>query len=277
MAFDIVSSLLTLLAIAVLGGFLALGKKWLTRHIDRSVDHHYDVKLEEFKNNMETESQIKLQQLEQTHLLSREAFLHAHRIAAEQRLEAATRLWRGVIGLRRSRPRALLYLDSLPIESYDHMRTDPSYRATVCEITVDSYESVTAKLEEDDVDETQPLIGGDCLSLYQFYRGLIIGIPFLLKNDVTSNTPVRLWFTQPAIRDAISLYLDDKEKRTFEEKDRGRIMWLLGILEDKILASLDKIVAGGASIEEGIAQDNRIRAALTEDFLYGRETSQDTN
>lgn len=266
MAFDIVNSLLTILAVAVSGGLFALGKRWLTRRIDRSVDHHYDGKLEEFKSKLQTEGQLKLRQLEQSYSLSGEAFFHGHRTAAEHRIRAITKVWRGGVKLKRSRPRALFYLDLLSIDCYEVMRTDPAHKVAVDEILVDTLESINAELTKDDVDELRPFIGAHCSDLYEIYRGLIYGIPFVLKLDLKIGKPIQRWFEHPTMHKALSRTLDEDEMKMFNEMKAGRISWVLGVLEDKILAELDKILKGDPSIVEGAAQAGRIRS-LVEDLM----------
>lgn len=267
MSFDFISSLLTLLGVGVLVCLFTLGKKWLTRHIDRSVDYYYNEKLAEFKSDLATASQLKLQQLEQAHLVSNEAFIHGHRIAAEQRIRAATTLWRAVVNLDRTRPSALMDLDKLSPDSYDLMRTDSTYRKSIDEIVVYSLDSVREVLKQDDVDEMRPFIGENCYELYRVYRGLIYGIGMILKFDVSSDKPVQCWFNHPTIRRALSSVLSEEELETFGEKEKGRISWVLQVIEEKILADVDKIVKGDFSIDEGVAQANRIRSEIYQEPL----------
>ena len=252
------------------GIFLALvyllAKYWLSVEIENSVTLRYKKRFEGFKSQLQSEHDVKLQQLEKALSLSGEAFIQGQRVSVEQRINAATVLWRGIRDLKRTQQQALRTLDFLTPEEYDQMRTNAEYRRLVDEMTIMTNEEFREKMCEDEVEMVRPFLEYSCYSLYASYRFAMHVIPFLLKYDITRNQEVQPWFNHTSLPELVATVLDDDDIVKFHSLPVLYLDRFSEIVELKILHQLSGMIAGGQSADEGLYTALKNQSILQSEF-----------
>ena len=261
----------TVTSLAILGLLslaVYLGRSWVGERIARSIGHGFDVKLEQFKNEISetTEQRIELQSAANAVMLT------THQVTAEWRIKAVDDLWREVLRVRDATANPLTMLDILLPSEYQRFVTDSDFRNSIPKLG-DNMHILNSSIEH-----VRPLVGDNLFNMFFLYRATLGRIWALLEKGIREGH-VKPWFKDKSIRWNLRQILSAEQMGVFESRTEMHLIWTRSQMEDRILAALREILVGTQAATVGMEQASRIRDAVdsirfeAEQQAIGRDTT----
>ena len=237
-------SAIAIVVVVLLLGILSYALRvWIRAFIGGAVTYDFDLKLEEQKNEMRRLGD----QLSSVQSAANAAFLEAQRAAAEKRIAAAEELWREVIRIRAEAAPAVGFQDLL-LE--DELNKPEVYKSLKDMMSSDVLEAALRNLT---IDGVRPFVGEALYFQFYIYRAVNGRVAFLLEKGLKSGE-IAPWYKDDGINQLLGFVLTKAEIKQFQRQRISQLHWVQTAIEEKILSSLQKLIAGEISSEEGVAQ-----------------------
>lgn len=259
---------LTLLSAAGVSGLLTavltwLARNWISERLKQSIQHEYDQKLAFFSAQLRVQTETDLTALRAA--IEREADKlrfatssvgETQKAAIERKLDAIDILWSSVLAARENIPAVMSFIDILTVDEYKTSKDHPHFKALIGEV---SNEKLVAMFMDNvgSKERIRPYIGEYLWALLSTYQALILRVALLLhwgKDDAEKLN----WHRDSAVQQTLKVSLTQAELAAFENVKIGKIGWLQGTFEKKMLTAMQVIISGEHFAEEALAQAQRM-------------------
>ena len=244
---DFITNVITSAGVA--GLLVLLFREWISTRLKCSIQHEYDQKLEAHKARLKAENEVALLELKTT--FEREATLHAaahasfsegQKASMERKLNASDRLWQEILHLRNS-SRPLAIIDSQTVVRYKNNKNKPLFHELVVEPSKASLKDMMDSKKDDQTEDVRLYVGGDIWTIFVAYKSIMLKRLLLFHFEDDDAAKIE-WYKNADVRQLIEAILTAEELRAFDQTIDGKGSWLQGLLESKILTSLQKIISG---------------------------------
>lgn len=214
-----------------------LSKEWISTRLKSSIQHEYDQKLESLKAQLKAQNEVALVELQaaierHNSLLAaaHSSFAEGQKAAIERKLQAIDTLWRQILQLRLRLPLLLSFDDFMTVDQYKAMKGQPMLIALKQELS----DKQNSKLVDPETERVRPYIGEYTWAVFNSYHAMMVWVVFLFSSGRADAEKLE-WHKDPTTRQLIQTVLSTTELKDFDSKALGKISWLRGCLESKIL------------------------------------------
>lgn len=187
-------------------------------------------------------------------------FSAGHQFSQERRLKAIEAMWSAMLGLRSYSSRAILpYVILVPSE----------YASALNNSTLSSGISDYNELElANKVDEVskivepqRPFLGEQLWKMFYIYRAFLARLTWLVIKGREKGKLVP-WQEDSGISELLSIVLSEEEIQTGKKQVGHGVLFLIDLLEAKILLEVGSLISGEKYGEVGLAQAKRFADAV---------------
>ena len=252
---------------ALTAALIWLSRNWITERLRRAIEHEYAQKLESHKAQLKAEHEIALERLRsdlaREHAIETTAtatFTAGHIAASERRLQAVEALWKTILELRNNTPTIVGVADMLTSDETRKVPADPRLAPLLKDLSEAKIVSIFIQ-GSSGVEVFRPFFGDYLWSLFFVYRALMGRISLIFVKGRGQAT-VDYWAEDDGVRQLLSAVLSKDELEHFHKMRIGKLDFMRGAMEAKILAEIRRIVSGQSSGEVALDQARRISEAL---------------
>ena len=239
----------TALAASIALLVLRFAGNWLLKPVLTGlIEMQFNIKFEKYRRDLETEHEAAMAAVAQLRNAASTAFSEAQRVAALRRIQAVENVWAGTLEVKQKRHHIIDMVDVFTrrqVQDLVEMGTLQQLTETV------NIDTASRLLRDNKVDADRPFIGEKCYSLYYCYRAISSQAAFIIKDGVETKE-MSPWFEDEDIRSLLSATMDDDEIHKFNTLTSGKMRWYTGLIEQKILAEMNRVISGEISTNEGI-------------------------
>lgn len=248
-----------------------LSKEWISTRLKSSIQHEYDQKLESLKAQLKAQNEVALVELQaaierHNSLLAaaHSSFAEGQKAAIERKLQAIDTLWGHILQLRSRLPLLLSLVEFMTVDQYKAMKGHPMLIALRQELS----DKQNSKLVDPETERVRPYIGEYTWAVFNSYQAIMVWIVFHLRSGRADAEKLE-WHKDPTTRQLIQAVLSTTELKEFDSKALGKISWLRGCLESKILEAARQVISGKEFGSEALEQAKLIQervARLTDEM-----------
>ena len=229
------------LTVVILGAIPFIFKTWTGTLIARSIGHSFDLKLEQFKNDIKgsTDQILALQSAGNTVLAE------GQRVAAERRIKAIDTIWCEILRLKHETSLPIKMLD-LADDSNEHdvLLRDASLKLSQSQL-LEKYWDIAL------IERERLFVGVKVFALCQGYMAIVVRMVHTLAHSVEIGR-MNLWHEDEHALGIVRKMLTSDEMEEFEDCSPGHAVWTTTLIEGKILENLRRLIAGAQSVDEGV-------------------------
>lgn len=244
-------------------GVLWFGRTWLSERLKQSIQHEYDQKLAALNAQLRSETESSLTTLRASIEREAEKLRFAtssvgatQKAAIERKLAAIETLWGSVLAARENVPAVMGFIDILTVDEYKASKDHPQFKKLIGDVSPQKLEA----MYKDNVgskERIRPYVGEYLWALLSTYQSLILRTALLLQWG-QNDTEKLNWHRDGGTQQLLKASLNDNEIAAFEKVTIGKIGWLQGTYERKILAAMQVVISGEHFAEEALAQALRM-------------------
>jgi hypothetical protein len=261
----------TLGSVALWGALTYLCRHFLLQWITSSVQHSFDVKLEEVRASNDRELKHLSSALDAQQSLVASAFLEARRASNERRLIAVQTVWDALMEFHREVPTVVATTDIVTTELYPKFFKAPAIQANIpsfLEVGTSITRSiVTSGLP---VEKARLMCGEYLYALFFGYRALLgsIALDLAISSEKGAFQP---WWNNEHILALLRSTLSPEEFEEFAGLHVGCYTWVTQNLERKFLLAAEEIIDGRRAATDAFDQARAILTAA-KNLKVGEQT-----
>ena len=266
-ALNVISSLVA--SGALTAGLIFLARNWISIRLKQSIEHEYSQKLETYKHTLKADHEIAVEKLKASNsqdsairTAATTSFSEGHKAAHEKRLQAIETTWKAIIYIRSNTPDAVNKLDILVSTEFQEFLTNASLKKSLDELDYESLVSSMFAKQVDEVEIIRPFIGEYIYSLFYTYRAITGRVAYVLISGRDAGV-INIWYKDAGVRQLISAFMTKEESDYFDKVDCGKFSWLRSLIEQKMLAQMNRIISGVESGNLALEQAHNIYEAAT--------------
>ena len=247
------AAIISILFLILLGLFRKIIAEWIVKRLHAKIQNQYDQQLETLRSQLANQNevnwlQIKNQLQEKQSLIEsiRSSFMSGQRLSAERRLDATDQLWTEIIAIRNIVPPVMKIVDALKeneTATYRNYLSTTRANGVTTNWSKEEFKNKVNSISKS-IEEIRPYIGEYIWAVFQAYRAIHMRICVKLQIDEDNADDIVKWYKDKIIQDIISAILDEKEVKSFNSKQYGKLGSLQRVLEQKILVQLEKFISG---------------------------------
>lgn len=256
-----VASSLTLSGVLT-AALIFLSKNWISERLKKSIEHEYAQKLVAYKSKLEAEQEILVERLRASHSrelaiqsLASTSFTESHGAAHERRLKAIETTWRAILRLREMTPQILTVLDIMPPDLYHRALDETKLKNMMDQLSYEILSSALSNLAA--VEEIRPFVGEYIYSLFLSCTSIVTTTTLFLIRCRESRE-MRLWYEDETVLRLIRQVTTEDEFQKFSSAKIERFKLIQSLIEQKILAQVNRIISGEESKYLALEQSGQI-------------------
>jgi hypothetical protein len=214
----------------------------ISKKLDARWKHSYDRDIEQFKGRLEQDRMIINTALPSLNAVS--AAFHEHI------LKAVETLWDAMLKLGNAFPGVTLYADILTQEEWCNL---PGDARTKDKMVIPSDKDVMRFMTDElaAAEHARPFVGEVVWSMYFVYRAFILRVVGIAQRNFDAGR-LPPWYKDKGIQQFVRLLLTEEEIRAAEQSQGGLFRHVRQLAESKILAEMNRIIAGHRSADSGL-------------------------
>jgi len=233
----------------------------ISKTLDARWKHHYDLAIERFKDRMEQDRLVF-----NTALSS----LNSAAAAANPKIVASVEtVWKAILKLREASYDIGFYADILTKEEWCDLPSNSQQRERVKAIANAGEARQLLLKELEDVELARPFVGELIWSMFFVYRALVLRVAVIVEHDFDKGK-LSYWYDDNGIQQFIKLLLTEEETHVVERYRISRYQQVRSLEETRILAEMNRIIAGHRSADSGLEHASKMLRAVA-DVEGGRE------
>ncbi|MGD0074729.1 MAG: hypothetical protein ABSD31_10365 [Candidatus Binataceae bacterium] len=242
---------------------LFFARNYFTTKIRASIQHHYDVELESWKDALKRESDSELEKLRRFNTEQMEvqkaafgAFQASHGAAFERRLKAIDVLWGAFLNVSRNTPSVVALTDILLETEYADLLSKPRWRVLVDALSDNDFQKLADMTEA--AESVRPFAKEQLYAILFTYRA-IVGRMILSLTEGKKKGSILPWPRDPVVHLHMKVVFSDEEISAFRALRVAHYSWIRRMLEAKFLLEAQTIALGQESAETALQQSRKLR------------------
>lgn len=220
----------------------------ISKYLDQRWKHAYDREMERFKTEL---GQDRLA------INAALASLNAASAASHPKtLEGVELLWRAILALKDGFPGVSLYAEILTKEEWCRLPANPDSREKLGDIS-DMAILGFMKQQLAKAEHARPFVGELIWSMYFVYRAFVMRVVAMVEHEFDKGE-LTYWYEDRGIQQFLQLLLTPEEIRLVERYQAGRYNQARELMEGKILAEMNRVIAGHRSADNGLEKARKM-------------------
>lgn len=229
-----------------------LGRKWIGKRLEASIQHEYDKGLVAFKREIDRDAE-KLR-------LASAAFGEVQKATVTKRLEAVEATWKTILELQAAVPASFVYLDVLTDSEYLTARSHKNIGPALASIDADKVVTEASDRAQQ-LAVLRPFIGEYLWVLFSVYQSTLLRMVYLVGRSKSEPRKI-LWYEDKNILRNIELALGEPALAEFQSLSLSRVSWVHDHFTRKILSTMEHVVAGREFGEAAMKQAEVMESQL---------------
>lgn len=198
---------------------------WITERLKNAIKYEYDRDMESYKN-----------MLVRVHTATAEG----QKAAIERRMKAFDRLWKVMLAIKKSTSVYNYHFDIRTKAEWLSLPSDSNFRSHIGGLDDDA---ILLLLGDAAIEEERPYVGEIVWSLFFAYRSFNVRLIHLARSSLSNPSAID-WIADLPTRGMLSAAVSVKEIEELDRLEIGKVDFVCGTIENKVLHSWKKLISG---------------------------------